>query len=365
MFGSAVTGIGIYVQQLVQALVASIGDDALVLLAREQDVAKLPRHGKVKVVPTDIPWYGWREQVKLPALLSGQQCDLWHFPNFNVPLFYRGKFVVTVHDLTPFSYPGPNQRRWWWRRAAYRQVMSSTIGRAVRVIAVSRSTAMALAQRWPRGAQNIRVVYPGVAPSFQPAKDYGIIKLTLERYHITPPYLFYTGVWRDHKNLPGLIAAFAELRKTYGFRGQLVLGGSRQGEDPKIAGALARDESGSIATPGFIPDADLPALFQGAAMTVVPSFAEGFGLIAVESLACGTPVAASRTTSVPEVIGDAGRYFPPDQPVEMAKVLRSLLDETERAKVRQIASSIVSRYRWDVTAEKTWSIYREAVMTFK
>ena len=365
MFGSGVTGIGIYVQQLVQALAASIGNDELVVLVREPDAARLPHHDKVKVVTSDIPWYSWREQLQLPFILSAQRCDLWHFPNFNIPLRFRGKFVVTVHDLTPFDFPGPNQRRWWWRRAAYRQVMSSAIRRAVRVIAVSRSTAMALAQRWPHGAPNIRVVYPGVAPSFQPAKDYGIIKATLERYHIAQPYLFYTGVWRDHKNLPGLIAAFGELRKTFGFRGQLVLGGARQGEDEKIAAALAHDETGSIVTPGFIPDADLPALFQGAVMTVVPSFSEGFGLIAVESLACGTPVAASQTTSVPEIIGEAGRYFPPDQPREMAKVMRLLLDENERAKVRTISSSVVSRYRWDVTAQKTWDIYREALMTFK
>lgn len=360
MYGSRVTGIGTYVQQLTDAMAVELGGDQLVLLLRVEEAKHMPRRPNVLVATTAIPWYGWREQLRLPAVMASLHCDLWHVPNFNVPVGYRGRLVVTIHDLTPLRFPGPHQRRSRWRRAAYRLVLNSAVVRAKKIIAVSQATASAIARRWPSARSRVTVIYPGLSSAFRALPDHGIIKATLDRYRIRQPYIFYTGVWRDHKNLPGLIAAFRLMREQYGFSGQLVFGGLRQGEDAAIAPALAGLPPDAVTLPGFIPDADLPAMFQGAAVTVIPSFSEGFGLIGIESLACGTPVAASQTTSVPEVLGPAGRYFPPNQPSAIAETIRSLLQAPTRQAVLAAAPSVLTRYAWETAAKQTLAVYRAA-----
>lgn len=358
MYGSAVTGIGVYVKELTQALFEIDKKNEYVLFLSPSTYEKyVPARPGVSAVRIDTPWYGWREQMYLPHEFARCHCEVVHFPNFNVPALYPGKFVVTIHDLTPLEFPGPNQVRSGLRRFAYRSVLRRGIRRAAKIIAVSKHTAHQIVAFEPRVKGKIAIVYPGLSPSFRKPVDCGIIEDQVEKHGIRKPYLFYTGVWRDHKNIPGLIAAWSWLRDHNDVEVQLVLGGDPGRDYERVAPLIERYPKGSIIAPGFIPDQDLPAYFRGAAVTVIPSFREGFGLLGIESLACGTPVAASETTSLPEVLGAAGRYFPPDNSEQMAKVIYGLMQPGERADVMNLAPAVVEKYRWEIAAQKMLAIY--------
>jgi len=362
MYGSAVTGIGIYVKELTQTLfeIDKKNDYVVFLLPDAFKNFCSPRFG-VSAVCVDTPWYGWREQVILPWIFARQHCDVVHFPNFNVPVLYPKKFVVTIHDLTPLEFPGPNQARFGLRRLAYRTVLRYGMRRAARIIAVSKLTADQIAALEPRVKNKIEIVYPGLSPSFRKPLDCGIIEHQFKKHGIRKPYLFYTGVWSDHKNIPGLIAAWSYIREQYDPAVQLVLGGNPGRDFKRLAPLISKYPKGSIIVTGFIPDQDLPGYYQRAAVTVIPSFREGFGLVGIESLACGTPVAASVTTSLPEVLGPAGRYFPPDDPEKMAKVIIELIQADHRDAVLRLAPGVVEKYRWDRAAQKMQAIYESIV----
>ncbi len=359
MYGSKVTGIGTYVRHLTDALFSLQADDEFVLFMQRRDATQVePPSGKVKIVAVNMPWYSWREQLQMHRSIRREQCDVVHFPNFNFPLAYRGKFILTVHDLTPLEFPGPNQQRYWWRRMAYIQALKAGFGRAAAIIAVSRHTAEEITRFYPPCDARVNIIYPGLSPAFHENLKYDTLEHTVARYGIRQPYLMYVGVWRDHKNIPGLLDAFVWLRQRLP-KLQLVLAGDQTGADEKVKPRLQRIASGAVVTPGFIPDHDLPALFASASATVIPSFAEGFGLIGIESLACGTPVAASNTTSLPEVLGPAGRYFSPHDSRAMAEVIGDVLDPRTRQQVLGYAPSVVARYRWSEAARQTLALYRE------
>lgn len=361
MYGSFVTGIGVYVRELTKALFGLDASTRFHLWLRPEEARRFsPPNSRVTASALAVPWYSWREQLSLPRQISRERCDLVHFPNFNVPLGYRGKFVVTIHDLTPLRFPGPLQARSRFRRLAYRTVLRAALHNAAAIIAVSRHTADEITAFDPQCRNRITVVYPGLSPTFSKPANHDKIQEQLQRYGVRQPYLFYTGVWRDHKNLPGLISAFKILLNDFRHDIQLVLGGSRENEDPRIAPLLATAPPDRIRIVGFISDQDLPLWYQGAAVTVIPSFNEGFGFNALESLACGTPVAASATTSLPEVVGDAARYFPPENPRAMASVIHEVLQPKVRQELVLRAENVVTRYQWQTAARATHAIYQRA-----
>lgn len=363
MYGSKVTGIGNYVRHLVDALYQlQTGDEFVLFVQPEQMAQARQAYPRYKIVGVNVRWYGWQEQVRLPRILARERCDVLHFPNFNFPLAYRGKFILTIHDLTPLKFPGPNQQHYAWRRMAYHQLLKAGFRRADAILAVSRHTADEIARFYPPCSDRVKIVYPGLSPAFHGKQNSDIIKSAVERYGIRQPYIFYVGVWRDHKNILGLLDAFAILREQ-NTELQLALAGDSSAADNNTRLHLKEFPSGAVITPGFVADEDLPSLYAGASVTVIPSFNEGFGLTGVESLACGTPVAASNTTSVPEVLGVAGRYFSPHDPQQMANVILSLLEINERREVLAKAPAVIERYRWHETARQTLATYHQIFST--
>lgn len=361
MYGAEVTGLGVYVQGLISALTATGGRPEYVVLVRPEQRHRLTvAHPHLRVVTADVPWYGWSEQLVLPSLLKRLRCDLVHFPNFNVPIAYRRPFVVTIHDLTPLDFPGHHQSRSRLHRLAYRWVLRHALRASRRIIAVSEHTRRALISWLPAAAGKITVIYPGLSPSFLTPPGRGMLRHHVVRAGVNRSYLFYTGVWREHKNLVGLLSAFRQLRQDYRHDLQLVLGGERRNADPRISARLDEFPAGLVVTPGFIPQAELTAFYRWAELTVIPSFREGFGLVAIESLACGTPVVASRGTAVPEILGPAGLYFDPHQPVEMARVIHQALQPDTRSRLIAAAAEVLTRYRWERAAQQTLTVYEAA-----
>ena len=358
MYGYAQTGIGNYIRHLLKSIFELDKENNYVifLLPEEFDNFELPNE-RIKKVKVSAKWYGWKEQFLFPFQLYKEKLDLMHFTHFNSPVLYFKKSIVTIHDVTPLHFPGHKMKS-LIRRIGFKIVFFSSVKKATRVIAVSESTKNDIVKYFKIKKNKIKVIYEGVDEQFGIVVDRHACPLQCQ---ITKPFIFYTGVWRNHKNLVGLIKAFGILRNKYKLDYQLVLGGKEDPYYPEVRKTWEKlNLEKDIIRTGFIDQKDLPLLYNSAKLFVIPSFYEGFGLIGLEAMACGTPVVSSNTTSLPEVLGNAAMYFNPHNPKEMAEKMKLVLtDEKLYNEMREKGFKQIRKYSWEKMGEETIGIYKK------
>jgi len=362
MLGPEQTGIGRYIENLFRELLRIDDKNRYVLFVRPEAIPLLPfSSDRVKIVPVDIHWYSWREQIVLPRIFLRENLDLLHVPHFNVSIFYPGKFIVTIHDVTHLSFPKDQSSL---KRLGFRLTFQRAVARAERVIAVSNYTKDEIRKHFRAPEKKIDVIYEG-------AHHYK--RGTNHQSPVTNrPYILYVGVWREHKNIVGLLQAFALLRTRLNqpqnphqlrqlHELQLVLVGKEDERYPQVRRAWEQlDLEEHIVTPGFVDEPMLATLYEKAELVVVPSFLEGFGFVGLEALRHGTPVVASNTGALPEVLGEAAGYFPPDSPSRMAaSIERVLQDQMLRSALIKKGRKVLMQYSWERAALQTLKLYEE------
>jgi glycosyltransferase involved in cell wall biosynthesis len=362
MYGAEQTGIGNYIKNLIINLaeIDKKNQYEIFLLDKEFDKFILPAKN-FKKVKVKAHWYSWREQIVLPLEFLRKRPDLLHFPHFNSPVLYPGKSLVTIHDITPFFFPGHKMNS-ILRRNAFKLVFGRTVKKARKIIAVSESTKADIARHFGVKPDKIAVIHEGVSEGFKILPNRGKIKEDLAmQYGIRKPFIFYAGVWRNHKNIVGLLRAFALMKKTLGEKYQLVLGGKKDPYYPEIGGMIAELNLGSdIVKTGFIRDTEMVMFYNACSLFVIPSFYEGFGLVGLEAFASGAPVASSNTTSLPEILGRAALYFDPRDPEQIAGVMENILtDDKKRNLLISEGFKQAKKYSWRKMAENTHRIYME------
>lgn len=364
MYGYAQTGIGNYIRHLIGSIFEYDKEHnyTIFLLPEEYENFKIPSD-RIKKVMVRSRWYGWKEQFGLPLELNRQKLDLMHFTHFNSPILYFGKSIVTIHDITPFFFPGHKMRS-LTRRIGFRAVFYSSVIKASKVIAVSESTKSDIVKHFRIGKDRIEVIYEGVDGQFSGKRDSQTITALKKKYSLKKPFLFYTGVWRNHKNLVGLIKAFGVLKKKYKLEHDLVLGGNEDPYYPEVRSTWEKlGLSEDIKRVGFIPQKELPLFYNAASLFVIPSFYEGFGLIGLESFASETPVVSSNRTSLPEILGNAAIYFDPDNYEEMAqKMMLVLTDKKLYNELIQKGLEQVKKYSWEKMGRETLEIYKKILI---
>lgn len=327
-----------------------------------KDFDKFLESKNFKKVLADFSWYGFAEQFKFPTLLRQYNLDLIHFPHFNVPIFYTGKFVVTIHDLihqhrqmgkvttlNPVSFK--------IKQLGYRKVFKTAVTKSDQIFVPSNCVKKLLMEEWRIPDKKIIItpeaVDDGILSLVSKITDTKV-KAILKKFKISSPFIFYVGNAHPHKNVEGLIKTFLNL-KAKKPNLKLVLSGydhffwqriKKQFQDP------------SIIFTGFVSDEQLVALYKSAQFFVMPSFEEGFGIPMLEAMACGCPVAASNTASLPEVGKDAAVYFDPQDSDDMAKQLMKVLDSKSlRAKLIINGNKRVKRFSWIKLAQQTLEGY--------
>lgn len=361
MFGYAQTGIGNYIRHLLEDIFEHdhINRYVVFLMPEEFDSFALPNE-RVRKVKTDCRWYGWKEQFVFPFQIYKEKVDLMHFTHFNSPILYCKESVTTIHDVTPYFFPGHKMKS-PLRRICFRLVFLSSVRKAKRIIAVSESTKKDIMRYFKMPGSKIEVIYEGADEQFRVIADRSIIGRLKEKYGLKKPFLFYTGVWRNHKNLVGLIRAFKIVRERYNLDISLVLGGKEDPYYPEVRQTW--EELGlenDIVPVGFIDQAELPIFYNAATAFIIPSFYEGFGLIGLEAMSCGTPVISSDRTSLPEILGKGAVYFDPDKPEEIAEKIRLVFnDKRLYNELKENGFSQVKRYSWKQMGEATRKLYEK------
>lgn len=360
MYSSHFTGIGRYNHELIENLfkIDPINQYVIFLNKTEFPHFQIPNSANVKKVLADCKHYSWQEQIGFLKIINREKLDLMHFTHFNAPIFYRKPFVMTIHDLTLSFFPGKKMTSLLYRMAYQLTILLNT-RRAKRILAVSENTKKDLIQLLKIPTEKITVTYEGTDAKFRvlPEKELTATKL---KYALEKPFLLYTGVWRDHKNLLGLIKAFAHLIQNKNFTGDLVITGK---SDPTYKEVLDLTAELKLETrvkfTGLVSEEELIALYNLAKIYVFPSFYEGFGLPPLEAMACGTPVCASNASCIPEICGaENALFFNPYDTTEMAEKIWTLFqDESLQKQLIQNGFKRIQDFSWEKMARETLAVY--------
>lgn len=377
-YGTIGKGLGRYTEKLIEHLEAiDTENDYVVFLRRENFDEYAPKNPRFRKKLAHYQWYSFAEQLLFPRLLSRFRFDLVHFPHFNVPIFYRKKFVVTIHDLILLHYPTlRNTTRgailYGIKFAVYRLVIASAVRRAAQIIAVSHFTREDILKQYPEARGKISVTYEAADPVcrfFPPGEEralfgrLGLIRNGAEEriggkmHDILKPYFLYVGNAYPHKNLEALTLA------ARGFPEHcFVLVGKEDYFYARLKEEARRRGAKNIIFAGFLTDRELNSLYRFATLYVFPSLYEGFGLPPLEAMTCGLPVVSSDRASLPEILGEAAAYFDPEQEGSLEKVLAELAADTEkRAALRERGYAQAARFRWRDMALATQVLYRQAL----
>jgi alpha-1,3-rhamnosyl/mannosyltransferase len=296
--------------------------------------------------------------------------DLFFFPSVYsyFPIFARLPCVVCYHDSTAERLPEllfPTRlNRWLWRAKTMLATLQTT-----RAMTVSQASADDLERILKISRERIDLVTEAAGPAFRVIDDPAVAAAARARYGVPAdaPLLVHVGGMNRHKNQLGLLAAMAlgvERRPEVHLAlvGD-ICGGGFWDNVPELQ-AFVRDHpplGRNVHFTGYIPDGALTELLNGADALIFPSLSEGFGLPAVEAMCCGLPVLASRRGSLPEVVGDAGRYFDPLDPAAIAAcVLEFLADPAARARLGRVARERVGRFTWERAAVLAEESFRRA-----
>ena len=298
-------------------------------------------------------------QVTWPVSLRHQSVELVHHIKNLSAVALPGRSIVTIYDMTTVLHPELYSRTdvLYWRH-----VQPRLLRRADRIIAISQQTANDLIRLYNLPPNLIAVIYPAYDPRFRPLPSSEAERVRI-KYGLGPRYILHVGSISRKKNLLTLFLAFERLCKA-GYDGKLVLVGRQytQGHDDALYAHLERsNQRARVLLTGPVPDKDLPALYNAAELSVFPSLHEGFGLVAVEAMACGTPLICSSTGALPEVVGDGGVLLQDAcDPTAIAGAMEHLLNDVP-ARTALIARGLerAALYRPAIAAGRTLALYRE------
>lgn len=357
------SGIGRYIRNILSNLSKIDDKSEYFVLLKTKDIKRFDYGKNFTNIEADFNWYSLTEQLKLPKLLDTLKLDLVHFPHFNVPILYKGKFVVTIHDLIhqhfkmkrattldPITYKV--------KQFGYKKVFSFAVEKSEKILVPSEFVRNQLEKEWGVNPQKIRVTPEGVEEKF--------IKLSnkwsksfqtklLKKIDIKKPYIFYVGNAHPHKNIEGLIKAFLKIKSEFPDL-KLVLAGADHYFWRRVKNEFKDPE---IIYTGFVTDEVLTVLLSNSEMFVLPSLEEGFGIPVLESFACSCPVVCSDIGALKEVGGDACTYFNPRNTSDISEKITLVLKNT-KIKKDSIERGIkrLEKYSWQRLADETLSSYK-------
>ncbi|MBP7819473.1 glycosyltransferase family 4 protein [Candidatus Gracilibacteria bacterium] len=354
-FFSLNNGIGRYIGEITRRLVQNQNHD-FVFFVNENNKTLFQEFigpAKYELIVVNAKHYSIAEQLFFPTKIYKAKLDLMHFTNFNRPLFYFKKTIVTIHDLTLHFYPG-NKLNKPWHRIFYHLVFYWSLLQAKQILTVSETTKQDINHHYPQFTHKTTTIHLGITSEFL-------------NQNTTPNYkknfLLYAGNWRIHKNLTNLLKAFQILKNKFNYKGKLLITGQYQPghtDIQKLSSELKlTNEIVLLGTPTVN---ELKLFYEQAEAYIIPSFYEGFGLPALEAMQAKTVPIVSNQGSLPEICGDAAIYFNPHNPNDIAEKIHNTI--TNPLLTKELISKgqkHLQKFSYDLTAKKTLNIYEQYV----
>jgi glycosyltransferase involved in cell wall biosynthesis len=364
------TGSGQYVRQLVSWLDRLVSDLKITLVVpagpEKSDLEQLPE--KVSVLEKQIrPGHLGKvyfEQIVFPRECRSLGADLAHVPYWGAPLQSSLPLVVTVHDVTPLIV---REYRRGLKARLYTALVSASARSAGHIITDSNFSTGDIKHHLAIDDAGITTIYLAAAPECKPESDFLMDMAITKKYKLPEEYVLYLGGYEIHKNLETLLRAYTFVNEAVGQEIPLVLAGNKPAQpgnrfpdyDKHIAEVGLKE---SVHWTGTIDEADKPSIYRGAKSFAFPSKYEGFGLPPLEAMACGIPVVASNSSSLPEVIGSAGFTIDPDDYRQFGgSIIATLVQEELAAEMRHKGLEQAAKFSWEKTATETLAVYDSLV----
>ena len=364
------SGYGRYCRELVSALLPiptqhsfTLMMDSHALAPAAAEVLRFEPAGKA----TRSATRSLTELLRLTRLMMQGRMDVWFFPSPQtyVPVLSRARVVTTLHDTIPWQLPDlvfANRAQY----LAWRIKVALAMRRSARVITVSEHARKSISKFFRVPDSALRVVGEAPAAIFKPNLDPSKVALVAEGLGMSRDarVIVYHGALAPHKDLPTLLNAFVRLSSVPTFHDVylLIVGGSDwvnlRSQESSLRNRSMNFER--VKLPGALSDDDLALLLNRATIAVLPSLDEGFGLTGLEAVACGVPLIATRSSALPDVLGDGAVYFTPRAEDELYGHLVNLLsDPARRQRMSELALQRVSAMSWAKEAKRLLSVFDE------
>ncbi len=370
-YGPESKGLGIYTKKLIQQLEnIDKENEYVIFLTKSNYNLYKPKNSNFKKVLTDYKWYSFKEQIFMPQKLKKERCDFVHFPHFNVPLFFSGKFVVTIHDLILLRFPTHeastrSKLMYKFKFFVYKKVITHAIKKSNKIISVSEFTKKDILRRyWDLPDKKISVTYEAGHERRILETPERRQREILKENNIKSPYILYVGNAYPHKNLNLLVEAFQVWQKKYSQSQfmELVLVGRDDYFYKRLRKYINKRNIKGIKIINTVSNSFLQILYKNAHIFVFPSLYEGFGLPPLEACSYGTPVLSSREACMPEILGDAVKYTNVKDKEEFAKDLNKIISNIKLRK--QLVTKGIQKskkYSWKKTGIQTHEIYKNVL----
>lgn len=367
LYGTEHTGLGRYVSKLIDNLPRYDKKNSYVIFIHPRHLFDIPiKPGKrFQIVPTEIPIYGFREQLLLPILYYKYNLDLLHVPHFNAPILYFKDKILTIHDLIKHGSVGKEtttRSKWLYtvKRLGYLFLTQVVIRQARAIIVPTNYVKDNILKRIKINPDKIFVTYEATSGSI---KNLVLSKSQshqiLVKYSLNQPFLVYTGNVYPHKNVDILIDAVAlhNQHKEVGL--QLAIICARSVFWERLNRRIAeRNLQNTVKLLGYLDDNEVSKIYSLALALVHPSKMEGFGLTGIEAMGVGLPVISSNASCLPEIYGEAALFFDPDDVNELVTRIEQIIsDASLRRRLSEKGYLQVKKYSWDKMVKETIAIY--------
>ena len=360
-------GVGTYTRNIVRALARLDQQNEYFLIGSPETVAEIgPLPANFQTIPLLERDTTIKGHLAFRRLVKQLRCDLAHIPHlFWMPRNLSCPYVMTVHDLLEHMYGAREQSS--FKRSLHFNLTRRALWGAARIFAVSNFTKTELEKFFRIPADRMEVAYNAIDERFLHGHaSEADRQLLAKRYLVTHPFLLYAGRISPHKNVVRIIEAFSalktELEKENRFPDlKLIIIGDELSKQPGLRRTVVRSGvQNDVRFMGFVPIEVLRIFYDAAKIFVFPSLYEGFGLPPLEAMAHGTPVVASNSSSLPEVVGNAAVLVNPENVFEIGRALhRVLLDQTLRERLKQCGYEQAKKFSWDTAASKILAAYEK------
>lgn len=360
------SGVGCYTYQLIRKLLREKSGHNFYLygLPGHKNYVYIPRKAGINGLeqilnfpePIQVP-FPFRKVTRIMSGLAGRlgkrhDIDVILWTNFFGEFSEKCRSIITIHDMAHHYYPQfitPGMER---NLPIY---LKDQAHRSDLILCVSENTKRDVVKLLDVPEEKVWVTYNGIGEQFRPLNEQMAIGVLCERYKLPARFILFVGTREPRKNLPKLVEAYNILYSRYRIQEYLVIAGGKGWKNESLYQTIEelKLENRVIFT-GYVPDADLPGLYNAATVFAYPSLYEGFGIPVVEAMACGVPVVTSNVSSLPEVAGDAALLVAPEDPEQLASAIYRILEDRGLSnKLREIGIQRAKKFSWQACARKT------------
>lgn len=353
--GNAHAGIGRYIEELIVRLPKLDKNKQWVLFFYSRQQANdfleklVPKPSNIKIIIAPIRHYSIEEQLKMPGIFAQEELDVLHIPHFNVPIFYRGKVVVTIHDLLWHEFKGLNVTTlkpylYYLKYLAYRFITKMAIKKAFQIIVPAQTIKKTVIKYYPWAKKKITVTREGHSERFRPLVNNSGPNKTI----------LYVGSLYPHKNVDVILKALKSLPQYH----LEIIGARNIFQEQTEMKSVKLDVHRQVAFLGYLSDEELNKKMAESFALVQPSLSEGFGLTGIEAMTAGIPVIASDIPIFREIYQDGAIFFDPQYPTDFVKAVNKFETINRKALIKK-GINIAKQYSWDKMTKETLAVYHK------